>query len=109
MEVYFPEVFKGQGVGFNVARIDNLKARLQAIITKDSECVQPSIDELLRLTKPNFWNPMLEGNLEVRTEREYESLMISLSKHATFDKNKITIFELYSLKQNIIESNKKNG
>jgi len=35
--------------------------------------------------------------------------MISLSKHATFDKNKITIFELYSLKQNIIESNKKNG
>lgn len=109
MEVYFSDIFKGQGVGFNVARIDNIRARIQAIITKDSKDIQPTIDELLRLTKPSFWNPTLEGNMEVRTEREFEALMISLAKHATIDKNKITVFELYSLKQNIIESNKKNG
>lgn len=106
MEVYFPEVFKGQSIGFNSARIDNLKARIQAIITKQSNEVQKTIDELLRLTKPKFWNPTIEGNMEVATEREYENLMITLGKHAKIDKNKITIFELYSLRQNIIETNK---
>lgn len=44
--------------------------------------------------------------MEVATEREYENLMITLGKHAKIDKNKITIFELYSLRQNIIETNK---
>jgi len=107
--VYFPEVFKGQNIGFNAAKLDNLKARLQAIITADYSSIESTVNELLRLTKPNYWNPLIPDNLEVRTEREFDTLMIILANHSKIDKNKITIFELYNLKQYIVESNKKNG
>lgn len=66
-----------------------------------------SNNDLLRLTTPDFWNTNIEGNAEVRTEREYDLLLLAVGEHTKEDLDKITIKKFYSLLEYIKQKQKK--
>lgn len=70
--------------------------------------VESSSYEILKLTKPNFWNSYIEGNADRETEIEARKLLFSVADYTKEDLDNITIIDFYSLLEHI-ESKYKNG
>lgn len=93
-----------------MARLEQLKARADKILkVKDSESkLKDATNELLRLTVPEHWNSHVKGNAEVRTEREYDTLLFMVGEHTKEELDSITIKMFFSL-IDYIKSKHKNG
>ena len=110
MEIYFPDTFKNQCVVYNSTKLEHLNSRLDKILgTANEDDIKRTEYQLLKQTKAGYWNPQIEGNSEVATEREFQKLLIIMGQNTNRDVQKLTVLEFYSLKDYIIESNKKNG
>jgi hypothetical protein len=110
LEIYFPETFKNKAVVYNATKLDYLNSRIDKILgTANDQDIKRTEYELLKQTKSGYWNPQIEGNSEVAMEREFQKLLIIMGQNTNRDVQKLTVLEFYSLKDYIIESNRKDG
>ena len=72
--------------------------------------VEKTEHEILKITRPDYWNSWIKGNAEVQTERDFEQLLIMVKEHyPTEDLDKTTIFTFYSLLDRIKQKAKEHG
>lgn len=94
-------------MNYNVAKIAQLKARLNKILGEDSQEQKHKAEkEMLRLSKPSLWNVHIPGNAELEMETGFEDFMFTVAEHTKEDLDKITVFRFYSLLDYIKSKNK---
>jgi len=53
--------------------------------------------ELLRRNLPDSWNVYVEGNMELRIERDFEQFLFSVAEHTKEDVENMTTYRFYHL------------
>jgi len=89
----------------------NLEARSLALIDKEKakEVVKESTLELLRISRPSYWNVYVSNNAIVENENAQGLMLLSMEEHTNKNVRDLSIMNFYHLKNWIKVKNKKNG
>ena len=70
---------------------------------------QQAEKRVLELSKPNIWNIFIDGNKELSYEKDFESLMFSVSEHTNQNVEEMSVYKFYCLIDYIKQKQKSNG
>jgi len=87
----------------------NYKASFEAILKKvgAKEKVEKTGLVLLKQNLPNSWNAYIEGNLELKIEKDFELFLFAIAEHTKENVEELSVYRFYHLIDYIKAKNKK--